>query len=278
MEAHDDKHAQFRFPLAGSGNMQQTIPQAQNDRLDSSKAAVSISNEFRLAPQNGSTHVLPRIPLIEDMTTAPIPAGTALLVEYDAASQWYNASLTIAAGWLKSGGKVSFGVATQPADNIREQLRKLGVNPVEFERDHRLEIDDWFTATYKAADLSLAAMEPVMGISPDQNRLQIQDDISIMSRFNDERSWVEVMLSRLIPRRKIRNITSIYGIITGVHSDWVYKRLEAAVEGIVDFKLEEENAGITRDVVRIRNIRNVGFKRGWHQLKIGDDFEVRVES
>jgi len=33
--------------------------------------------------------------------------------------------------------------------------------------------------------------------------------------------------------------TAIRGIIGGIHSDWVYKNLEAAVDGIIDFKLED---------------------------------------
>jgi KaiC/GvpD/RAD55 family RecA-like ATPase len=61
-----------------------------------------------------------------------------------------------------------------------------------------------------------------------------------------------------------------------MHGGWVYNRLEAAADGIVDFKLEEEGKS-TRDLVRIRSMRNVHFDREWHELKIEDNFEVALE-
>jgi KaiC/GvpD/RAD55 family RecA-like ATPase len=52
--------------------------------------------------------------------------------------------------------------------------------------------------------------------------------------------------------------------------------MEAAVDGIIDFKLEEEGKR-TRDLMRIRSMRNVHFDREWHELKIGDNFEVTLD-
>jgi len=43
--------------------------------------------------------------------------------------------------------------------------------------------------------------------------------------------------------------------------------LEATVDGIIDF---------TRDLIRIRSMRNVGYDREWHELKIGENFEVTL--
>jgi len=62
-----------------------------------------------------------------------------------------------------------------------------------------------------------------------------------------------------------------------VHSEWGCKVLEGAVDGIVDFKLEEDGK-TTRDIMRIRSMRNVGFNREWHTLKIGDNFEITLET
>jgi len=66
------------------------------------------------------------------------------------------------------------------------------------------------------------------------------------------------------------------GVIEGVHSGWVYKQLESAHDDIIDFKLENVGGKLI-DVMRIRSIRNVHFDREWHQIKVGENFEVTLE-
>lgn len=90
---------------------------------------------------------MPRVPLIEDLTTAPIPTASNLLVEFDPASQWYAASLSITAGWLSSGGMACYTVSSQPPDNIRSHLNRLGLNTEKLEADDRLWIIHWYTFT-----------------------------------------------------------------------------------------------------------------------------------
>ncbi len=234
-----------------------------------------------------------RLPLIEDLTTGPLSAGSTLLAEFDPTSQWYAASLTMAAGWLKTGGRVSYHVTAQQPDNIRSQLRRLGLNTEELETSGKLRIFDWYSATLgqkskedyafsslKVADLSILFSKYLM-LRPDIARdssdwLRILDDMSCLARFNDEKSWLEFVLTRIIPIASLWRSTGIGGVIKGIHSDWVYKRLEAANDGVIDFKLEEEGKK-TRDLIRIRTMRNVGFDREWHELKIGENFEVTLE-
>src|SRR3972149_7040710 len=88
-----------------------------------------------------------RMSLIEDLLKAPLPPGASLLVEYDPTSIWYQASLSITAGWLKAGGVVSYHVATQPPENIRSQLAQLGLDVGQLEASDKLRVFDWYTAT-----------------------------------------------------------------------------------------------------------------------------------
>jgi len=90
---------------------------------------------------------VPRIPLIEDLTTGPVPLGSNLLVEFDPASQWFNASITIAAGWLRGGGTVAYNATLRPPTVIRSQFNMLGLKPEPLEKEGRLEVWDWYTAT-----------------------------------------------------------------------------------------------------------------------------------
>ncbi len=233
---------------------------------------------------------LPEIPLIEDLTTGPIPAGSNLLVEFDPASQWYNASLTIAAGWLRTGGRVLYNAAAQRPDKIRSQLKRQGLDPESLESEDKLEIFDYYTAglglksaeklaydSLKVADLSILWSKGTLHAPPEhESSLRIHDSLSPLARFNDEKAWVEFLLTRVIASTASVKAVRICGITSGLHSDWVYKALEAAVDGIIDMRLQETGEE-RHDVLGIRVMRNVGFDRRWHDLKFGENFEVTLE-
>jgi len=210
-------------------------------------------------------------------------------VEFDPASQWYNASITITAAWLKTGGKVDYDVFAQPPDDIRVQLIRLGLEPEKFEREEKLTITDWYTATLgqkskekhshdtlRFHELSIYFAKTHMRGEPETDKLYITDDESTFTRFNDEKAWVELELTRIIPALKMRKATNFITIMKDVHSEWVYKRLEAAVDGIIDFKVEDTGQE-RRDVIGIRTMRNVGFDRRWHPLSIAENFEITVK-
>lgn len=232
---------------------------------------------------------MPQLPLIGDLTHSPIPPGSNILVEFDPASQWYNASLTIAAGWLNTGGSVSYIAQSQPPNEVRSQLQRLGIAVEELERDDRLWITDFYTASLgqkskerfaveslKVSDLSIWIAREAVVEAPAPEFLVISDDGSILDRFNDERNWVEMYLTRPIPMGKPRQLTQLMGFLSGVHSSWAYKQLEAAVDGIVDFKVEDMGDQ-TRDLMRIRAMRKVGFDRRWHELRTTPNLQVALE-
>ena len=234
---------------------------------------------------------MPRIPLFEDLTQEPVPAGSTFLVEFDSASQWYNASYTISAGWLRQGGTVDYWIAAQPPDKMRSQLRRLGIaNVEELEASGKLEIWDCYTCqlgrksteklaleSLKVADLSIwwSKMQAA-GRPPDPSMLRICDDLSILGRFNDEKTWVELVLTRLVPVSFLRKETGIGGVMKGVGEQWLYKRLEGAFDAIVDFNVEETGKE-TRNAIRVRSMRTVPYNPGWHGVKIAPNFEATLE-
>lgn len=232
---------------------------------------------------------MPRIPLIEDLTGGPVPAGSNLLVEYDAASQWYNAALTIAAGWLKGRGTVDYNASVESPAQVRLKLNRLGLDVEELEKEGRLELWDFYTVMLgrksdeKFAPSSLKVSEQSIGFAKEEmslpiapDMLRIVDDLSYLDRFNDEKNWLEFVVSRVFPAATLRKITAIRGFTKGVHSEKTYSRLEAAADGIIDFRLEEAG-GRTRTAMRIRSMRNVTYDSQWYPLKIGENFEVTVE-
>ncbi len=218
------------------------------------------------------------------------------MVEYTGASRWYDACLTMAAGWLKTGGRVSYSAYVRPPEFVRSKLERLGLNPGELEEDDRLRIWDFYTASLgqkskerlaidslKVADLSILFAKQVMAGHPALGRhpygpdwLRIADNGSTLARFNDEKAQVEFRLSRDIPSASTTKSVVIVGFIKGLHSDWVYEQLEATVDGIIDFKLEEKEEGSV-DLMRVRTMRDLAFDNRWHKLKVNENFEVTVE-
>jgi KaiC/GvpD/RAD55 family RecA-like ATPase len=270
--------------------MAATHPSERNGPLNIALAHTQ-NPKFISLRHRGCALALPKIPLIEDLTKGPVPQGSSILVEFEPASQWYNASITIAAGWLRSGGKVSYLAHTQPPDEVRERLTTLGLNPETLEKTDQLWITDMYTAgvigqkskekfavdSLKVADLSIWMGKEVTHEPPAPEFLIIDDNTSILDRFNEEKNWIELTLSRVFPMAKRRHITQLTSILAGgVHSPWAYKQLEAAADGVVDFKLEDRNNEAV-NLIRIRSMRKVGFDSKWRVLRMGENFEVTLE-
>jgi KaiC/GvpD/RAD55 family RecA-like ATPase len=233
-------------------------------------------------------NVLPRTALIENLTKGPVPPGYNILVEYDPASLWYSVVLTITAGWIKSGGVASCTICGQPPVSVRSNLKRLGLNVEELERNDRLRIWDWYTCTLgrkskerlsvdslKVADMSIEMRSSMEG-PPRPEYLRIMDNFSNMARFNDEKAWVEYALTRGFPSSPMTQSTTIEGIISNLHSNWVYRNFEAAVDGIIDVKLDEAS-NPARNLIRIRSMRGLDYDGHWHALRVGDNFEVTLE-
>ncbi len=102
---------------------------------------------------------------------------------------------------------------------------------------------DWYTCqlgqksrekyahdSLKVADLSIQFSRVEMRRSM-PGALYISDNTSVPARFNDERVYVEYVLTRVIPSYAMNQSIGLRGLLKGVHSEWVYKQLEAAHRG-----------------------------------------------
>ena len=167
-------------------------------------------------------------------------------------------------------------------------MGRLGLNSEDFEREEKLQIWDFYSATLgqkskekygfdslKVADLSIIISRGQMHRLPSPDHLYLTENSSVLARFNDDRSWIEYLLSRAIPTATITKSTSIRGIASGVHSDSVYKQLELAVEGVIDIKVEEVQE--VTNLIRIRKMLNSPFEGRWHQLKVTGNFELMLD-
>ena len=194
----------------------------------------------------------------------------------------------MAAGWIKTGGKVSYSAHAQPPQNIRSQLERFGLGVEELENSDRLRIHDWYTVTLgrksseklaqqsmKVADLSIHFAKTQIAGPADPTKLIFDDTLSPGTRFNDEKSWFEFVLTRIIPMATIRKMTKLFGLTVGVHSEWAYKTLESVVDGIIDFKLDE-TTNPPRNVMRVRRLREIRYDGRWQALTTTAKSEVRL--
>lgn len=208
------------------------------------------------------------------MTKEPIPPGSNILVEFDPASYWYNASLTMAAGWIATGGIASYNVYDHQPDDVRVQLERLGLDVQSLEREGRFRIIDWYTfqlgqksqekfaaASLKVADLSILYSRTMMakstakgvgptlpgtyggsgwiGLKAEPSVLRIGDDELVILRFNDEKSFIDLWRTREVPSASATKSTQIAGAVKGSYDDRVLKSMESSVDGVIDFKLDE---------------------------------------
>jgi KaiC/GvpD/RAD55 family RecA-like ATPase len=124
-------------------------------------------------------------------------------------------------------------------------------------------------------DLSIQFSKEQIPGPPIPEFLGIMDNASVLARFNDEKAWIEFSLTRAIPSSYTRQSTSIDGLLLGVHSEWAYRQLEAAYDGVVDFRLEQDGKR-TMDVMRIRSMRDITHDREWHELRVHKNLEITI--
>ncbi len=230
--------------------------------------------------------------MVEDLTSGPVPSGSNILVEFSGASQWLNASIAIAAEWLRQGGGVSYNAQARSPSDVRTKLRRAGLNLETLEAEDKVRIWDWYTATLgkkstekyaydslKVRDLSIRFAKEDMGAPTMQltGWIRIIDNLSSLARFNDEKAWVEFYLTRGFPSVSLGGrTTTLHAILKGVHSNAAYEQLEATSDGIIDFRVEEVS-GEWRNFIAIRSMRDVGYDSRSHQLKIDENLQITIE-
>jgi KaiC/GvpD/RAD55 family RecA-like ATPase len=174
------------------------------------------------------------------------------------------------------------------------QLTRLGLNVDELEKNDKLRLYDWYTPTlgrkskerYGIDSLKVADQSIQFRLTEDDldttaesewfESIRIADNFSTLARFNDEKAWIEFMLTRVLPIAPVKKSTLIFGIMKGVHSEWAYKQLEGASDGIIEFRVNE-SGGVPKDVVQIKTMRNVHYNREVTELKVQENFEVTLK-
>jgi len=254
-----------------------------------------------------SSDNLVSIPLLTQLIPNGVKLGTIFLVEFDPESQWLAVAVTITAGYLLAGGRVSYSALLRPPETVRENLLALGVDVSTASGEGRFALDDYYSATLtggkldggpsvverieggtrarslKVADLSVQFLKDMKqdlesGVAWENwppGALTIVESDSQMLRFNDEKPYLEWAISRVNP--SIRRAKRIYfeGFVRGIHTESFYKRLESDADGVIDLRVMERDEE-AKNLLRVRSLKGQPHDARWHEIQIKPNGEATL--
>ncbi len=219
------------------------------------------------------------IPLLVDQIPDGIPYGSSFIIEFDSDSSYYQILESVTHDCLKAGYPVSFFDYTRFPDEVRQDLVRLGSDIKNLEQRGIFRLFDGYSVTLgikskeplafeslKVADLSLHFLKMTKDENPIKNDIGFSDDASVVLRYNDEKNFVEWYATRVIPRIKIHERISFSAFALGIHSNYLYKAIEALVDGILDVKLEEASGSMFTKL-RVRTFKKGRFDSFWRRVK-----------
>jgi len=248
------------------------------------------------------------IPLLTELVPDGIKPGTIFLVEFDPESQWLAVAATITASYLRAGGCVGYVALLRSPETVRENLLALGVDVSAAANEGRFTLDDWYSATLsggrideggpaiieridgglrwrslKIAELSvlwlkdkkrsLESSEFFENWSP--GALNIMESISQMLRFNEEKPYLEWLISRDHPSVRRAKRISFDGVLRGVHTESFYRQLEGDHDGVIDLRVMERDEE-AKNFLRVRSVKGQPHDSRWHEIQIKRNGEAAL--
>jgi len=237
------------------------------------------------------------LPIFERLLPDGVEFGSNLLVEFDADSAWYEASLTIAAQALRNGQKTVYHTFEHPPVDIERDLKRFGLDLTKLQGEGLFRILDslavqtgglipvdkepGITKSLKIPDLSIWSIQILKkereeGIpEEDKGWVHIDDNTAIITRYNSENAVLDYWRTRIIPfSRPEQNIT-LYSILNGTVSENFRVQFETINDGIIDFK-REDTEGEVAQLVRVRRMRSKKLDSRWRRLDLSETGEATL--
>jgi len=238
------------------------------------------------------------LPLLKELFPDEIEYGTILLVEFGPDSMWYETSLTIAAQALRSGIKTQYHTFQRMPPEIRGALAGFGLDVKKLEDEHIFEVIDSYTAqtglgtpekgtasvasgSLKLSDWSIRTAQAIKSGYPEEGKrwLHIDDNTSILNKYNSENAIIEYWRTRNIPEARVSEDVTLHSLLTGSTSDTFRNQFESLHDGIIDFKTEEKGRRRRRRLehfVSARILRGRRYSSRWRRLKLLRNGEVAL--
>ncbi len=252
-----------------------------------------------------------KLPLLEQLIPDGIKAGSILLVEYDSESQWLSVATTITARYVENGSNACHCACARPRADVRSDLSRLGLDVDKSEDDGLLRVDDWYSASLsadratgrpryyevvgegarshvrfnsmKVTDLSVEWLKLMKDGSPyivdswPPGHLIIIESLSPMLRFNEEKTFLDWVEARFNPFARSTRDIELHGLVRGVHSESLYRRMESASDGLVDIRVMERGDEV-KNLFRVRSLKGQPHDTRWHEIQVKSNGEATVLS
>jgi KaiC/GvpD/RAD55 family RecA-like ATPase len=237
------------------------------------------------------------LPVLGELVTRGFQYGDNLVVEFQSDSLWFETSLTIAAHALRNGIKTDYHVLQHSPNEIKRSLSGFGLNVEKLEAEGNFRIIDTYSLTVglgspeqpkvgrppyqtqsvKVSDWSILIAQQLKSapLESEKRRLHIDDNTSVLNRYNKENEVADFWRTRISPSVRAREILLMNSLVAGVYPDPFYKQFESTCDGIIDFKSEQKGEGIEH-FVRVRMMRGRNFDSRWRGLKLSDNGEVSL--
>ena len=252
------------------------------------------------------------IQLLANLVPDGVKPGTMLLVEFDPDSEWLSVATTITSQFFRKNRHVGYLAMVRPVEDVERWLTALGVDFAPAVQSGHFVIEDWYSATLSGGQLgSIDQKSPIFERTSSGLRarslkvndlsvewlksskagpqiydiidnwpagsLVIAESFSGMLRFNEEKPFVEWIEARVNPGERKRRGITIQGLVRGLHSDWLYKRMESASDGIIDIRVMERGEE-SKNLLRFRTLRGQPHDSRWHELQIKSNGEVALSA
>ncbi len=99
------------------------------------------------------------------------------------------------------------------------------------------------------------------------------ESMSQTLRFNEEKPYLEYLISRFIPNERRAKRIDLAGVLRGVHTESFYKQLEGAVDGVIDLRVMERDEE-AKNFLRIRSLKGQPHDARWHEIQIKPNSEA----
>jgi KaiC/GvpD/RAD55 family RecA-like ATPase len=238
------------------------------------------------------------LPILRELIGEGVDYGTALLVEFEPDSIWYETSLTIAAQALREGVKTAYHTFRHTPREVERAFARFGLDGKKLKNDGVFELIDSYTVqtvlgtpeklhsesteyalieSLKLPDWSISYSQAVKAGIPEKEKrwLHVDDDLTVMTKYNSENAIIEFVRTRGLPITRSTESVALGALLKGVASDAFYRQMEALNDEIIELKTQEKEGEI-ENKLRVRAARGKKFDSKWHTLKLQDSGEVTL--